>query len=263
MKEQTAKLRKWEQPAIGTPTEKENAAQPAPETDRSVKRAGKKTSREETKEEEADYYRAAIKADKKVFADEVVKHDMLSHLWKQSVRWNYEVIAFTLLDDQLHLILARRGKEHGQSVDLECGKAWRETDPDKEILEDLRRESRELYGRTMGRAYPVLRETSSWEKLEKPSDLLRECCDIHQMPVRNGYVDKASQYWWSSYTSYRGRYYWKFLNCSELLDRFSPDPAKASAMFCKEQSSYSRKDQDTDLETSQDTDQDTDLDEKS
>ena len=261
MREQAAKLWGWEQPSIGTPAEK--AGQSAQEADQGIKQTDKKAKKTEPAGNKADYYRAAIKADKRVFADEVVKHDMLSHLWKQSVRWNYEVIAFTLLDDQLHLILARRGKEHKQSTGVEEVKAWRETDPDKEILEDLRRESRELYGKTIGCSYPVLRETSSWEKLEEPSDLLRECCDIHQMPVKNGYVDKASQYWWSSYTSYRGRYYWKFLNCKELLDRFSSDPAKASAMFCKEQSSYSRKDLDTKQDTDRDTESDIDLDEKS
>ncbi len=195
------------------------------------------------KGEKSDYYRASIKTDKRVFADEVVKHDMLSLLWKETVRWRYEVIAFTLLDDQLQLILARRTDETPARTGSQAGPGqWpREADPGKEILEDLKRGCRMLYSRSSGCEPSVLRETSSWEKLERPDDVLRECCDIHQMPVTSGYVDKVSKYWWSSYTSYRGKYYWKFLNCKELLDRFSADSEKASLMFCREQTNYARR----------------------
>ena len=243
MSEKTAELWGWERPSIGMPADEKNRMDVIQEADRKEgeEKGGKETN--ENVKAVKDYYKAAIKADRKVFADEVVKHDMLSLLWKQTTRWNYEVIAFTLLDDELHLILARCGEGYYMTPEKKGRRSPYDTDPNKGILEDLRRESRALYGRSVGKAHPVLRETSSWEKLECPSEVLRECCDIHQMPVRNGYVSSASEYWWSSYISYRGRYYWKFLNCRELLSRFSSNMAKASAMFCKEQTSYSLKEE--------------------
>ena len=211
---------------IGTAVDAQNAGSGLPGTPGT----GKKT----------EYFKASLKTDRKVFADEVIKHDMLSILWKQTVRWRYEVIAFTLLDDQLQLILAKRVEEASSRPSRAVGEqhSLPERDPGQEILEDLRRGCEELYYRSSDARLPALQETSSWKKLENSSDVMRECCDIHQMPVQSGYVDKISKYWWSSYMSYRGKYYWKFLNCRELLDRLSPDPVKACAMFCKEQASY-------------------------
>ena len=214
---------------------------------------------------ETDYFRAKIQTDRKVFADEVVKHDMLLLLWKQSVRWRYEVVAFTLLDDQLDLILARKrdsGRDSGfagESGLLYSGAGQdacivRETsaqetygtvgttakaDPGREILEDLRRGCEMLYVRSADGKLPPLHGTSSWQRLDGADDMLRETCSIHQMPVEGGYVDSIAKYWWTSYVSYRGKYYWNFLNCRELLDHLSEDPAKASAMFCRRQSSFS------------------------
>lgn len=227
---------------IGTMAEKEQWGMYLPEL------AGTNHHQEAGK---TSYYRASIEANHKIFADEVVKHKVLALLWEETIEQNYEVVAFTLLDDQLQLVLAKHGADNANAGKAEEAANTEGTgeerasagylvfsDPREQILGELFRECRQLYDRPPSTTAVPLCETSSWEPLEETQDLLRECCDIHQLPVKEGYVDQVSKYWWSSYLTYRGKYYWKFLNIWNLLEKLSPDPQEAVALFEKEQRRY-------------------------
>ena len=172
------------------------------------------------------FYRASLVLDRSFFADEVDKWWMLYILWKEATRCQYEVAGFTLLDDRLQLVLCREEDRNKKADGEQAGQ-----------------EKQDFLIKTLGEAYldyysgrsriPVdsVRETTTWEELESPDSVVNECCRIHYLPVKEGYVENIRDFWWSSYQKYHGKYDWTFLNITPVLGCLSRKMSMALRTF--------------------------------
>lgn len=58
------------------------------------------------------------------------------------------------------------------------------------------------------------------KRLGSEQEMKECCCLIHKLPLKYGYVERLSDYWWSSYVTYAGIYERKIVSCEWLLGQF-------------------------------------------
>ena len=179
-------------------------------------------AREESDRQQAgddiQYFRAYLKADRMIYAYEPDKQIMLQMLRDEAAKMGYEVLAFTLMDDELQLLLCRSRR------------SGRKTGGRKDLVRALHEEYTSYYRERHGAAASAFKEESGWKRIRK-ADVLSNCDEIHELPVKEHYVSHAKDFWWSSQNSYYGKYVWRFLNLWRIMSVISSDPAEAIRMY--------------------------------
>ena len=177
------------------------------------------------------YYRASLKASRMIFAYEGDKQILLRMLGEQAKALGYEVLAFSLLDDELQVLLCRSAER--ERAAREAGQDGTRAD-----LMNVLRDDYEKYYFTKrgGRAADCLREEVGWKRVKK-GDILSHCQEIHELPVKEHYVSSSRDFWWSSQNSYYGKYTWHFLNIWRIMSSISRDPLEAIRMYRSSQNS--------------------------
>lgn len=65
------------------------------------------------------------------------------------------------------------------------------------------------------------------ERINSVHEIALRCRQIHQIPLKVGYVHRIGDYWWSSYITYMGGYRWERVDCQPLAEYFSMNPETA------------------------------------
>ena len=89
------------------------------------------------------FYRASLTVDRALFSDEVDKWSLLSILWQEVARWQYEVVGFTLMDDQLQLVLCKNRDNEEKHTGFESDQ--KEAVPEGTMIEDLGKSYRDYF----------------------------------------------------------------------------------------------------------------------
>ena len=168
-----------------------------------------------------------VRSDRRIFADEVNKQTFLKLLEKHAGKWRYEVSAFTVLDDQFHLLLSA---EPASVPSRQC----------HEMMKELANAYCSYYEEKSGTGPGLVHEQISWQELE-PREALNCCCDIHLAAVREGYTERMTDWWWSSFQTFRGAYLWRFLHIRHILRLFSDQSVSRQSQFLRYQRQIGKK----------------------
>ncbi len=155
---------------------------------------------------------ASVRWDNKFLADEREKKGFLDLLPLLQQEYAFQVYAFAVLDEEVHLLL-------GSSGEILCEELMRTVIIRYRVL---RQEKESAEGR-------VLEET--YEYPQGALKVLQACQQIHMRPVTLGYVNQLKDYWWSSFQTYRGVYEWKFLNIYPILQMLDSDEKQGRRLF--------------------------------
>jgi len=68
-------------------------------------------------------------------------------------------------------------------------------------------------------------------RLENDRDVIDALRYIHLIPLSEGYVESAFEYWWSSFANYRNQYYRDVIDSETILGRLSTDGSRARQSF--------------------------------
>ena len=137
-------------------------------------------------------YYHIVKGSRYILADERNKKkllDIVLGIYKEN---DWEVCAFCVTDDGMYFVTEAREQD---AVRHETKRAIDE--------------------------FVSLKELDSMEAVAK------YCREIHQLPVKAGYVNRIEDYWWSSYQTYAGTYDWNAVDCRLFLHFFSLNPETA------------------------------------
>ena len=171
------------------------------------------------------YYRARLKADKLIYAYEGDKQVLLTMLGDQAAAFGFEILAFSLLDDELQILMCRNPAWTGSGK--QEGYAQNQAGFLKALQDDYSSYYQSKRGTAAGES---LREEIGWKRVKK-GEILSHCQEIHELPVKEHYVTCAKDFWWSSQNSYIGKYSWRFLNIWRIMGSLSGDPAEAVRMY--------------------------------
>lgn len=160
-------------------------------------------------------YHLSILTDHKIFSDEVDKYRLLSMVKEEKTVGKWSVYAFSLLDDRLDLLL--NGKEEQEKGAVDFGRY---------ILS--RYET--YYENKRGKPEKVEVQIDC-RSLSADAELARSCMRIHLLCMKEKYVRKLKDYWWSSYQTYRGEYDWKFVDTAPLMKVMHLEGKKAGKQF--------------------------------
>ncbi len=188
-----------------------------PEEFRELVREARRKMEEMASQKNVKFYRAYLKADKMIYAYEGDKQILLKMLGKEAEELGFEILAFTLLDDELQLLVCR------------CGDSG-ENGSNRELIRVLQSQYRSYYQDKHKDQSGLFREDAGWKRIRK-DDVLRSCDEIHQLPVKERYVSNARDFWWSSQNSYCGKYAWHFLNIWRVMSSISRDPLEAVQIY--------------------------------
>lgn len=162
---------------------------------------------------------AHLKVTSKVFADERDKKYFLGVVLQSREENGFRVFAFSLLDDEAYFLL---GMTEGRAEAI------------GQILRELFHQYEDYYRKSHGKTVPADIE---WEEkcrsVYQAEEILDICRYIHQMPVEKGYVKKLADYWWSSFLTYRGIYFWEFVDTRPVLWYLSDSQMKSVQLFMK------------------------------
>ena len=163
---------------------------------------------------------ATLKADHRIFADEIDKHNLLFSLQPtiDSRAYPWRIGAFVLTDAQLYLLIAcldpqdsvrreellRIGHNYLEQYQIQTGRTGENTN----LQLDMK----------------VLSDTRS----------IIECClFLHMLPSELGLCLRSADYWWSSYQTYRDVYKWKCVEPACIYDLLRPGRYPAGKMFAR------------------------------
>lgn len=168
------------------------------------------TSQKRSKDHHIFY--AFLKFHSKSLADEKDKKSFLDFALQPKEDWG-SVLAFTVLDDEVHFLLQikKTAEESSEQTAERILEQW------SNYLEKMHKfqQNPELF----------------LEGIEQEEQMLKICKEIHQLAVNQGYVKERKDYWWSSFQSYRGVYSWEKVDVQPILSCFSEDLSKARIMF--------------------------------
>ena len=140
--------------------------------------------------DEAIAYHISVLTDHKIFSDEVDKHKFLSMTAQGKGR--YDILAFSLLDDRFDLLVRN---------------------PD--------------YFRKESSLHSDFEVSINCSSIHDGGSLIETCLDIHALCMKENYVERLKDYWWTSYQTYRGEYDWKFVDVSDVLKRLDDKPEES------------------------------------
>ncbi|MCD8337986.1 MAG: hypothetical protein LUD18_12110 [Lachnospiraceae bacterium] len=145
-----------------------------------------------------------------LFADERIKMHLLERIGELRQRDGWLLFAFCITDDRAYFVI----------------EAARIAGVIRTIQNAVRKQ---LLQPENSRAIQTTRiELSGQMKQLNSLPEIADCCrEIHQVPLRQGYVCRLEDYWWSSYPSYLGVHQWDLVDPRLLSVYFSIDPGTA------------------------------------
>ncbi len=166
-------------------------------------------------------YYADLRMNREILMNEWDKRLFLTALEEAGVLFRIEIYAFCVLDDRIRLLAG------GQEVR-------------SRTIRRMLAASIECYERDTGlrgetAAVPadmVIRVNIL--RMEDERDALAALRYIHLTPFSEGYTISAQDYWWTSYSTYRGHYNWTFLNTAPVmryLSRYDTRPVLALSEY--------------------------------
>ncbi len=156
-------------------------------------------------------YYYVLKGNLKILADERDKKRLLDIVLE--VHQGHSILAFCVTDEE--------------AVFLECAGDIREIREKTERVQDaygayLDGRKEKNTGDVPGLSLAQLQE------IPASREAILECTRrIHRLPKEKGYVQKISDYWWSSYPAYAGIYGWEVVDQEFLLPFFDQNEEKA------------------------------------
>lgn len=153
----------------------------------------------------------SLVTDQHIFADEIDKFHFLKTLKGILDPPGYSGIAFVLTDSELHLVLNSKADD---------------IDPDERILNGFNQVFLPYYEHRHACSGPP-RVRVRAVPLFGTDQLVENSIRLHLLPRREGYVDWAADYWWSSAQMYLGHYCWDFIDQELLLSTISYDSGRA------------------------------------
>lgn len=129
------------------------------------------------------------KTESGIFEDETQKKKILDVVVTVSSRTDLPVLAYCILDNELHLIM--KGTSYEQ-------------------MKDGVRQIRTMYQKLFAAQALSGRQRTVWKPVnirEIPVEwkVIRQCVQLHMMPVKQHIVSRPEDYWWCSYNDYLGR----------------------------------------------------------
>lgn len=179
------------------------------------------------------------KSNQQLFEEESQKMRILDVASKVRESMGMQVLAYCVLDNELHLLLQLTG---GQSADefldaiARCYEEYCLPD-DKSLRVDYLSEQnrfpdvnssvgeRGFFYHT-GKKIRHFRKNAIKE-FDSAKMALRYCLKLHMLPVRQGIVEDPQDYWWCSYLDYMGRQWLPVADPSAILSKFSANPKLA------------------------------------
>ena len=160
----------------------------------------------------------SIKTDICVFADEIDKQHLLGSVYTQvrdgTAAWR--VAAFLLMDNEFDLLIACLDEAD-----------WLRREELARLVNDYLAYYRQQTGRL--NEHPALQ--IDMQVLSDARSVIECCLFLHTLPADLHLCDKACDYWWSSYITYRDEYDWKCVSPSCIYDLISPNRIPARKTF--------------------------------
>lgn len=160
--------------------------------------------------DEAIAYHISVLTDHKIFSDEVDKQKFLSMTAQGKGR--YDILAFSLLDDRFDLLVRNPDASD---------------DPVTDAVTALMTRYREYYFRKESSLHSDFEVSINCSSIHDGGSLIETCLDIHALCMKENYVERLKDYWWTSYQTYRGEYDWKFVDVSDVLKRLDDKPEES------------------------------------
>ena len=105
------------------------------------------------------------------------------------------MLAFIVLDDEVHAILACEG------IDVPLNQT---------LVQDVA-DAYEAYVRGARGFAGCVKENTGWSRLPGKG-IVNDCEELHGLAVSRVYAADPADFWWSTVNHYKGRYEWRFLN---------------------------------------------------
>lgn len=147
-------------------------------------------------------FHASLRFKTSILADEKDKKIFLDFALQSQEDFDFMILSFVILDNEAQFLAAfPKGKTEAKKMM-------------RMLMKDYRNFLKNEYCQKNDRNMLQV----EWETVENKECLLELCKNIHLLPVECGYVKQARDYWWSSFQSYRGVYYWKGLDVRAVLE---------------------------------------------
>lgn len=157
-----------------------------------------------------DIFCYALEGRKSILADERNKKHLLDYLLSMQEKQNWPVYGFCVTDDAAYVITA--GTE-------------------KELKQEVEQSIQLFYSAYEGHQKDSVALKMQIHPISSVTEMMKQCIELHCLPVTEGYVKKPGDYWWSSYHTYVGGYVWPMVNVSVILKTLSMDEQKAQNKF--------------------------------
>lgn len=159
-------------------------------------------------EKKVFYYE--LEGSRYLFADERIKMHLLERISELHQRDGWLLFAFCIMDDHAYFVI-EAARIAGVIRTLQSAVRKQLLQP--ETSETPRKDQIALSGQ--------MRQLNTLPEIA-------DCCrKIHQTPLRQGYVSRLEDYWWSSYPSYVGFHQWDVVDARLLSLYFSVNPGIA------------------------------------
>lgn len=159
-------------------------------------------------------FHAFLRFETSILADEKDKKKFLDFALKSQQEEIISVMAFVILDDEVDFLLGIRERSGAGRTACSRLKYW-----ERFIVKEHPEEKKNIQCRN--------------RELKQEEEILEICRYIHMLPLTRGYVKRIRDYWWSSYQTYRGCYFWKNLDTGPLLGYFGRDIKKSRIHFLR------------------------------
>lgn len=178
------------------------------------------------------------KQNEHLFEEEIRKMKLLSMTADVRRKMDIQVLAYCVLDNELHMILQlREGQSADQFLD-DIARRYEQLCMTDNVLRVDYLSGQSKYPdvnssvREQGFFYGANQKIKHFRKntvqfLNGSSAALRGCLKLHMMPVRLGIASAPGDYWWCSYLDYTGRNWLQIADTSEILENLSPNPKLA------------------------------------
>ena len=161
-----------------------------------------------------EVFYADVRFSRGIFENEWDKKIYLNAMEEAGSLLRIEVFAFCLLDDRLRLLTG--------GTDVKSRTVRRLV---RAALEHFERGA-ELIGE-MDAVPAGLAVRANVLRIENETDALAVLRYIHLTPYSEGYTISAQDYWWTSYSTYRGHYNWTLVNTAPVMRWLSLHDSRA------------------------------------
>lgn len=148
------------------------------------------------------------KCNQQLFETEIQKMQMLKIAVMCRDDTNIQVLAYCVLDNEMHLVLRTRNVTQSEHF------------AEKVIAEYEADVMKTATCQTVFRKSVI-------HRLSGEKQIKRYCVRVHLLPVGLGIVTRAEDYWWCSYRDYLGRRWLPLTNIHYLLSQMDEEPRRA------------------------------------